>query len=208
MVYNHQTMSTRTPLANFVQGGFYHIYNRGNRKQELFRNQKDYKRYLDRLKEYKEKHNISIIAYCLMPNHIHLLLRQDGPEPISTFIHKLHTSYSMYFNKRYEENGHVFQDRFKSKIVTKDDYLTHLSRYIHLHPKNLVKKLSAYPWSSYGTYLKEKSEDFLDTKFVLEMFRSKKQDIDDAIYNYSQFVKTYEGNNEEIHSVIFEKKIT
>ena len=106
----------RLSQANFVQGGYYHIYNRGNRKQNIFHSSKDYSRYLEKLKDYKKKHDISILAYCLMPNHIHLLLRQNSPEPVSTFIQKLHTAYSMYYNKKYEQVGHIFQNRFKAKI--------------------------------------------------------------------------------------------
>ena len=194
----------RLPQASFIQGGFYHIYNRGNRKQKIFLNDKDYKRYLDRLKEYKSKHDITILAYCLMPNHVHLILRQDGPEPISTFIQKLHTAYSMYFNKKYQQVGHVFENRFKTKIINKDEYLTHLSRYIHLNPKRLVKKLSSYRWSSYPAYLHEITDDLLDTNFVLKMFKSKNQTLEDAVNNYKDFVKAYDGNFEEIHEVIFD----
>src|SRR3989344_3048534 len=101
-------MSARIPQSNFIQGGFYHIYNRGNNKQDIFRDNKDYKRYLEKLAEYKKKHNVSIIAYCLMPNHVHLLLRQNGPQPISDFIQQVHTAYSMYFNKRHQIVGHLF----------------------------------------------------------------------------------------------------
>jgi len=166
---------SRVAQSNFIQGGFYHIYNRGIRKQDIFMDNKDYKRYLDRLKEYQNKHDLSILAYCLMPNHIHLLLRQDGPEPISTFVQKLHTAYSMYFNKKYKQVGHLFQGRFKAKIVGNDEYLRHLSRYIHLNPKKLVRKLSSYEWSSYPTYIGIKAENFLNTNFVLKMFQSKNE---------------------------------
>lgn len=197
----------RLTQAHFVQGGYYHIYNRGNRKQKIFLNNKDYQRYLDRLKEYKDKHHVSILAYCLMPNHIHLLVRQNGPEPISNFIQKLHTAYSMYFNKKYEQVGHIFQDRFKAKIVGKDEYLMHLSRYIHLNPKKLVSKLPAYKWSSYSSYINSKNQDdILDTKFVLSMFKNKNQTFEDAQSVYKEFVKSYSGNFEEIHQVIFDYK--
>ena len=139
---------SRTPQSHFVQGGYYHIYNRGNRKQKIFLHDIDFRRYLAKLKEYKDKHNVTILAYCLMPNHVHFLLRQNSPEPVSTFVQKLHTAYSMYFNKKYEQVGHLFADRFKAKIVTKDEYLTHLSRYIHLNPAKLVNQLTAYTRSS------------------------------------------------------------
>jgi len=196
-------MSTRTPQANFIQGGFYHIFNRGNRKQNIFLTEKDYKRYTDKLNEYRQKHNISILSYCLMPNHVHMLVRQNGPGPVSTFIQRLHTAYSMYFNKKYEQVGHVFQNRFKAKIINRDEYLMHLSRYIHLNPQKLVTKLPSYKWSSYHSYLEEKRDDFVDTKFILSMFRIKNGSLDTARGSYREFVKAQQEYQDKIQHLIF-----
>ncbi len=137
------------------QGGYYHIYNRGNHRQDVFLEKADYIGYLERLRKYKEKHKISIICYCLMPNHFHLLVRQDGQSPLYKFIHSLHTSYSMYFNRKYDKVGHLFQNRFKQKEITDDKYLLQLSAYIHLNPltAGLVDKLEDYQWSSYLDYI-------------------------------------------------------
>lgn len=196
-------MTASLPQANFFQGGFYHIFNRGIRKQNLFNGDKDYQRYLDRLKEYKEKHNISLLAYCLMPNHVHLLIRQNGPKPASQFIQRLHTAYSMYFNKKYALVGHPFQGRFKAKLVDKDEYLMHLSRYIHLNPKKLVTKLPSYKWSSYPAYLEENSDSILDTKVVLSLFKTKNGDMERARESYKEFVRAQEEYFDNINHLIF-----
>ena len=140
---------------NSYQGGYYHIYNRGNHKQDIFLEKADYLGYLERLRKYKEKHKISIICYCLIPNHIHLLARQDGDSPLYKFMHSLHTSYSMYFNRKHDKVGHLFQNRFKQKEITNDEYLLQVSSYIHLNPLigGLIEKLEDYQWSSYPDYI-------------------------------------------------------
>ena len=136
-------------------GGYYHVYNRGNRKQDIFFKPNDYVYYLEKLRDYKEKHEVTIICYCLMPNHIHLLVRQNSENPIYKFIHGLHTSYSIYVNRKYDKTGHLFQGRFKQKEIDKDEYLLQVSSYIHLNPlmDGLVEKLEDYQWSSYPDYI-------------------------------------------------------
>ena len=136
-------------------GGYYHVYNRGNRKQNIFLEESDYLGYLARLRKYKDEHKITLICYCLMPNHIHLLVRQNSEAPIHKFMLPFHTSYSMYFNRKYDKVGHLFQGRFKQKEVSDDGYLLRLSSYIHLNPiiDGLVNKLEDYKWSSYPDYI-------------------------------------------------------
>lgn len=162
-------MEEKEILKNSEAGGYYHVYNRGNRKQEIFSEKKDYLGYLERLRKYKDRHNISVICYCLMPNHIHLLLRQDADFPIYKFIHGLHTSYSMYYNRKYGKIGHLFQGRFKQKEVDKDDYLMRLSAYIHINPVagGLVDKIEDYQWSSYLDYIGLRPGTLCDKKIVL-----------------------------------------
>lgn len=193
----------RTPQSHLVQGGYYHIYNRGNRKQKIFLGEKDFKRYLTKLKEYKDKHNVTILAYCLMPNHVHFLIRQNSPEPVSTFVQKLHTAYSMYFNKKYDTVGHLFADRFKAKIVAKDEYIIHLSRYIHLNCAKLVEKLTAYTWSSYPTYMGLSNDEITDSKFILSYFRRKNDSERDVINAYRYFVKEEEQDLNKIRHLLF-----
>src|SRR3989344_5601448 len=89
---------------------YYHLYNRGNNKQKIFREDADYLFYLKRLKTALQKHKFELICYCLMPNHVHLIAKQSGEVPPAKFMSSLHTSYSMVFNKKYELVGHLFQD--------------------------------------------------------------------------------------------------
>lgn len=199
-------MSKRLPQSNFFQGGFYHIYNRGNRRQNIFMGNPDYKRYLEKLREYAKKHNVSILAYCLMPNHVHLLVRQNGPDPVSSFIQRLHTAYSMYFNKKYHETGHLFEDRFKAKMVNRDEYIIHLSRYIHLNPGKLVKRLPAYKWSSYPAYFTGKNDELLDTKFILSYFKRKNDSPQDTINSYVEFVRSQEENGKLLDHLTFKEE--
>lgn len=135
----------------YAKGLIYHIYNRGNGKQNIFREENDYRFYLNQLKENLKKHNVSLLCYVLMPNHIHLVVKQETEEPIYKFISSLHTSYSIYFNKKYKHTGHVFQDRFKQVIIENDEQLVCLSKYIHLNPieAGLAQKPWNYFWSSY-----------------------------------------------------------
>lgn len=139
---------------------------------------RDYRRYIKRLGEYLKKHPVTLLAYCLMPNHVHLILRQDSDEPVDRFIHRLHTAYTMYFNKKYEKIGAVFQGRFKAKLIDTEEYLLHVSRYIHINPVELIHaqgpalsvELAAYPWSSYGEYLEPRGKHLCDSTLVLSYF--------------------------------------
>ncbi len=159
---------------NFASGQCYHLYNRGEGKQDIFLDDDDRRFFLMRLKEYlwpdkvQTKPSIggyirkplppgsfNLLAYCLMPNHFHLLIKQLTNLSISKLIARVCTSYSVYFNKKYERVGHVFQDQYKAVLVEHDSYLTWLSAYIHENPKvaGLVSNLEDYTWSSYKDYL-------------------------------------------------------
>lgn len=135
-------------------GTYYHIYNRGNQKMEIFRDTNDYQIYLRKLVKFINRYNFSLISYCLMPNHVHLILKQLAEFAPSKLISSLHTSYAMIFNKKYNSAGHIFQDRFKQKIIADDEYMICLICYIHLNPvkDKLCKTPDQYIWSSYREY--------------------------------------------------------
>lgn len=137
-----------------AQGAYYHLYNRGNQKKNIFVDEKDRAFYLKKMAESSRKHDFAIIAYCLMPNHIHLIVRQDGIYLPAKFISSIHTSYAMVFNKKYLTVGHLFQDRFKQRIIEDDDYMKNLIAYVHLNPvkAGLCKFPKEYRWSSYLEY--------------------------------------------------------
>jgi putative transposase len=168
------------PLRKYqlIENEYYHVYNRGHNKQPIFLCVRDYLRYLLKLEKYLEKHAVTLLAYCLMPNHIHFLMRQDGEMAIEEFIHRLHTAYTMYFNKKYERIGSVFQGRFKAKPVETDEYLLHISRYIHQNPLEIIRAqgpalnsdISNYRWSSYQEYIKQSPIHLCDASIILNYF--------------------------------------
>lgn len=139
----------------YSQNTIYHIYNRGNDKQNIFLDELDYKFYINRLIRCLKQHHISLICYVLMPNHIHLVVKQESEVPVYKLISSLHTSYSMYFNKKYKHIGHLFQDRFKQVIVETDEQMLYLTKYVHLNPvyAGLVKHPNEYVWSSYHEFV-------------------------------------------------------
>ena len=160
----------RTPIE---LESFHHVYNRGTDKRIIFNNVEDYKFFIEYLNvlndtEIKNSHVpailknekshpeeterlVNIIAFCLMPNHFHLLLQERVKGGISKFMQRLGTGYTMYFNEINERSGALFQGRFKSKFIDTELYLLKVIDYIHLNPKNMPGSL-AYEWSSYHYY--------------------------------------------------------
>ena len=163
-------------------GTYYHIYNRGNQKNTIFKEIDDYKIYLRGLGQATKKFNFSLISYCLMPNHIHLLARQNEDSPPSKFISSLHTSYSMIFNKKYDSVGHLFQGRFKQKIIQNDEYMLGLIAYIHLNPvkDRLCRFPKEYMWSSYREYVGWVRFPLCD-RALINNYRFKGQSFEDFI---------------------------
>lgn len=164
---------------SFVPGEFYHLYNRGTDKRVIFNDKDDYLRFLHllHLTNNTERINVrdlskddddlftaevtqrlvAIGAYCLMPNHYHLLVTPVVEDGLSLFIQKLSTSYSMYFNKKYERTGTLFEGKFKSQLVDDDRYLKYLFSYIHLNPVKLIQK----DWKEAGLKDRKATEAFL-----------------------------------------------
>ncbi|MBI4091376.1 transposase [candidate division WWE3 bacterium] len=135
----------------------YHIYNRGVAKSEIFFTPQDYEFYMFLLRKFTEMLNFELYYYCLMPNHIHLCVGQKGEAHTSNFIHRIHTTYSVYINKKHERVGHLFQDRFKQSLVKDTQMFIYLGKYIHLNPvkAGLVSDPGDYKWSSCREYIKE-----------------------------------------------------
>ncbi|MBU3143451.1 transposase [Clostridium sp. CF012] len=159
---------------NWYIGAILHVTARGNRRSNIFKDETDYKLYLNYIKEameyYKNKHYI--IAYVLMTNHIHLVVETTDCD-ISDFIKRVHSRYAGNFNKKYNYIGHLFQGRYKSELIEDDCYMLEVSRYVHLNPvrAKMVKKPEDYRWSSYTTYTGEKDEKLITSKRVLSYFK-------------------------------------
>jgi len=165
------------------RSGIYHIMIRGINRQNLFEDDQDRQKFIETLAFYKEKCGYMIYAYCLMSNHVHLLIH-ERTEPLSHFIKRISSSYVYYYNRKYDRCGHLFQERFKSEIVEEETYFLTVLRYIHQNPikANIVKALEEYKWSSYTEYIKVSR--IVDVEFALEMFANKKAE---AIKKFAEY---------------------
>lgn len=144
--------------------GVLHILTRGNNRQRVFHDEEDYRKYLYCLKLYKEEHKFQLYHYCLMPNHVHLLLETSRKTILSKLMKQLNLSYLYHYRKRYKYWGHLWQGRYKSLIVARDEYLINCGRYIEGNPvrAKMVKKPEDYPWSSYRYYAFGAGEGLID----------------------------------------------
>ena len=137
--------------ARFLQDDVcYHIMARGNRKQEIFKCDSDYKYYGRLLKGYKSRFDMAIYAFCFMPNHVHLILQPAETHMLPLFMKSLNQSYAQYFNSKYEKSGHLWQGRFKSMVIAQENYLFDCIKYVEFNPvrSNLAQSPTDYPWSS------------------------------------------------------------
>lgn len=129
----------------------YHIINRGNQKQSVFFEDLDFRKYLQILKHYKRKFGFKLFGYCLMPNHIHIILEPKNPNELARFMQGLTQAYAMWFNNKYKKVGHLWQGRFKSMLIKKDSYFMECINYIEVNPvrAGLASSPGDYLWSSY-----------------------------------------------------------
>ena len=180
-----------TPIRHFQQNSYYHVFNRGNHKSDIFLNPYDYLRFLEKIEEYKDKCQIKVLCFCLMPNHFHLLLQQLSTEPLTKFMLSLSTSYSKYFNIKYDQVGRLYQERFRAVEVTTDEYLLYLTKYIHLNPTKLKVDITKYKWSSLNNYIDYSEWDFVEPEPILNYFSQinpKKDYLNFVLENRSDIV--------------------
>lgn len=200
-------------LTPFVNDSCYHVYNRGVEKRTIFSDNRDYQRFLKTLYYYQftgpkpafSTHNrfkvkdfshnpkiVEIVCYCLMPNHIHLLIKQLRDNGISEFMSKVINSYTKYFNTIYKRVGPLFQGSFKTVLIENDNYLMHLSRYIHLNPyaSSLTDNLESYQHSSYPQYVGLVSHPLCVAEPVLDNFKD--------VESYKEFVTGHEDYSREL----------
>lgn len=155
------------------KSGIYHVIVRGINRQNIFQDEEDKGVYLDRLTHYKDECGIKLYAYCLMSNHVHLLVNETD-KPLNEFMKKLGTSYSYRFNQKYDRVGHLFQDRYKSEPVNDDSYFLTVFRYIHQNPAKAG--LEPYVWTSFEDYSEQSG--ITDTQFAMSMFSSREKLLD------------------------------
>ena len=181
--------------VEFAVGYFYHIYNRGVDKRNIFIEDRDYIRFLRILSVFNNVERccsfhrgpssqklVGVLCYCLMPNHFHLILTPLVENGIQKFMRKVGTGYAMYFNEKYKRTGSLFENRYKAILIDSDSYFLHLTRYIHLNPVKLLypdwkerkvkwgkieKFLKDYRWSSLPFYLGIiKNSNILNSKLI------------------------------------------
>jgi REP element-mobilizing transposase RayT len=175
------------PLRIEYPGAVYHVICRGNNRQSIFKDDRDRRRYLDKLLYYCELKEVSLLCYCLLSNHIHLLLETPQGN-LSRLMQPFQTSYTVYFNRRHHRSGHVFEQRYKAFLIDRDNYLLQVSRYIHRNAvgAKLVQRPQDYEWSSYSAYVNGRRIRGLTTSPVLEQLGGNQRD---QIRNYRKYVE-------------------
>lgn len=158
---------------------------RGINRQTIFEEDDDCIRFLETLKKYKENDEYQIYAYCLMGNHIHLLLREEKEE-LGLIMRRIGASYVYWYNCKYDRVGHLFQDRYKSEAIEDDRYLLTVLRYIHRNPvkAGMVKHIKDYQWSSYSEYIHKSS--IIDRDFVLNLFNHEEETAINSFQEYHE----------------------
>jgi len=155
------------------RSGIYHIMLRGANRQEIFHDDEDCLNFLELIHKYKLKTEVGIYSWCLMSNHVHLLLK-EGNEDVSTTMKRIGVSYVSYYNWKYRTTGHLFQDRFKSENIEDIRYLLTVVRYIHQNPvkAGIVNRMDEWRWSScrqyYGTH--DERRKLIDADYILGLF--------------------------------------
>lgn len=207
-------------LAN---GYVYHVYNRGVERRPIFTSSREYQRFIDIMQYYQftntsvryskylqqplvvrknifsdlqsNPKSIDVYAYSLMPNHFHLLIRQNFNEGISKFLANISNSFSKYFNTKHDRVGPLLQGTFKAVLIETEEQLLHVSRYIHINPVSsliiAIEMLDAYPWSSLPTYLGKNSSTLSTTDPVLSHF-STTQAYRTFVYDQIAYAQTLE----------------
>ncbi len=155
--------------------GFYHVMLRGNERKDIFADEEDKAKFLDLLYGKKEAEGCLLYSYCMMDNHVHLVLK-EGRNGITRLMRRIATSYATYFNRKYKRVGHLFQDRYKSESIENEAYLLTVIRYVHLNPEQAgIAKADEYKWSSFHLYLRgtEWKGHFPEMVEILQMFSEK-----------------------------------
>jgi putative transposase len=180
-------MPSKNIIKEYVDEAYYHLYNRGVAKQDIFQDKQDYKTFLSYLKIYLSKKDesqkiaptrqlknffeeLTLLAYCLMPNHFHMLVWQKNQRTMANFMRSIATKYSRYFNKKYNRVGPVFQSRYKAVLVRRENQFIYLSKYIHRNPLPTRTDLVAYKYSSYLNYLGLINQTWVDKSEILSYF--------------------------------------
>jgi putative transposase len=195
-------MPSRNVVREYAADNYYHIYNRGVEKRDIFLDDQDYavflgliKKYLSGEKSIKNRHvftrldsETELLAYCLMPNHFHLLVYQMSADGVVRLMRRLITGYVMYFNNKYHRVGGLFQGTYKASRINADAYLEHISRYIHMNPNDY----ESWPYSSLKYYMRKKeAPPWVKPARIMQLF-------DGNPATYLDFLRGYENAKHEL----------
>jgi putative transposase len=204
MRYN-DGMPKRNRIKIYSADQYYHLYNRGVNKQSIFHEPEDYFYFLSLFKRHlsdealkdssgrpytKLDSEVELIAFCLMPNHFHLLCYLKEPEGVAKLMQSILTAYTMYFNKKYHRSGGLYEGPFLASRITNDGYLWHVSRYIHLNPLDIGDSFEQYPYSSISYFAGKRKADWLHIDRLLTTRQERDQ--------YLEFVADYETMHEDM----------
>jgi len=197
-------MPSRNVVKIDIPNTFYHVYARGHGRISIYRDNEDYRVFLNLIKRYLNNKvendpdgipytnlhgKIELTCYCLMPTHFHLLLYQINEHAMSRLMRGIMTSYSRYFNTKYELSGALFETTYKASIIMLDKYLMHISRYIHINPKGW----RTYAYSSLSYYLGQQPPEWLQPKRIIEQFSNSDE--------YENFLADYEDYKEMLDEI-------
>ena len=180
----------------FARNHYYHIYNRGVGKGLIFFNPGNYEYCIQLVKRYYRQYGATIIAYCLMPNHYHFLLRQETDQTLSKFINVLFNAYVQAVNRQQGRKGTLFEGRFRHVWVDREEYLTHLCRYIHLNPvrAKLVTRVQDWPYSNYLEWIGQRTWNLKDEVFIRDRFPTPKA--------YQEFVVDNQNETQSLEYIV------
>jgi putative transposase len=169
---------------NHQTGQYYHVYNRGVGRQNIFANHKNYIFLLETIKKYLKVYDLTFIAYCLMPNHYHFLIRVNAGDQLSPFLQRLFNSYSQAYNRQQNRSGTLFEGRAQFRLVDTTKYVLQLSKYIHLNPVSagLVRLSEEWEFSNYREWIGIRNGSLVDLEFVRRFYPN--------LEDYAAFVQT------------------
>lgn len=197
-------MPSRNTVKIDLPDSYYHVYARGASRLPIFLEDEDYEYFLSLFQRYlsdeevkdsagvpyeKLRDRIELNAYCLMNNHFHLLVYQKEQGAMTRLMRGVMTAYSRYLNKKYGKSGSVFESRYKASRISSDEYLMHISRYIHLNPDGW----QTYPYSSLQFYEKKEAVEWVKPGRILDLFSSPQ--------NYKNFVADYKATRDELEAI-------
>ena len=203
--YYNAVMPKRNVIKQYGSDEYYHLYNRGVNKQEIFREPNDYYYFLSLLKRHlsdnsetdssgrpvkKYSKEIELVAFCLLPNHFHMLVYLIEPTGIVDLMRSVMTAYTMYFNRKYKRTGTLYEGRFLASRITNEAYLWHVSRYIHLNALDNSVDFKTYDYSSIAYFLGKKHASWMHENRLVEAEKDRRE--------YSEFVSDYETMHSDL----------